>query len=127
VLRTSSQGNGNRLSGSLKAVRNAATLFVVAFFALGSFPSVAFAQKTLTNFINTATEVVGLAIPFALLLLLFFWSMMQLVMTTGDAEKKKQAKQRIIWGIIAIFVIFSLGGLIAAIQQTFFSDSLTLP
>ncbi len=107
-------------------VRFGAWLPGAAILIAALSPSVAFARKNLTDFITSATDVVLWATPFAVLILLFFWSMFQLIMTTGDAEKKKQAKQRIIWGIIAIFVIFTIGGIVAAINQTFFAGESTL-
>jgi VIT1/CCC1 family predicted Fe2+/Mn2+ transporter len=122
-------GESSRKSHGLLAVGFSGISFAAAAFAFAPMvASAAVAHRTLGDLITTATEVIWLAVPFGLLLLLFFWSMAQLVMTTGDAEKRKQAKQRIVWGIIAIFVIFSLGGLIAAINGTFFGgDSLQTP
>jgi hypothetical protein len=79
-------------------------------------------EQTLGDIINTATEVTLLAVPFLLVLLLFVWSMGQLIVNLGDAEKKKQARSRIFWGIIVLFVVFSIPGLLAILWVTFFSD-----
>lgn len=87
---------------------------------LVAVPAVAFGAETLRDFINIITEIVFLTVPFAAALLFFFWNLYQLIATVGDPEKKKQAKTRLIWSIIAMFILFSLAGLVAMLQQTFF-------
>ncbi len=78
------------------------------------------APGSIAEIINIATQVVLLAVPTAALLLMFFWNLSQLLFTANDAEKRKQAKMRMIWSIIALFAVFSLGGLVAVLQTTFF-------
>ena len=48
----------------------------------------------------------------------FIWGVVQFV-TSGDAEKKEQGQQHMIQGIIGIFVIVSIWGLVAILQNTF--------
>lgn len=79
--------------------------------------------QTLGDIINTATEVVLLAMPYGFALLYFLWSMYELVASTGDAEKMKQARTRLIWSIVIMFVIFSVGGIIAVLEGTLFGSS----
>ncbi len=49
---------------------------------------------------------------FALALLYFFWGMGQFILKSGDSKLREEGKQRMIWGIIALFVIFSIFGII---------------
>ncbi len=77
----------------------------------------------LTDIINTMTNVVLLGAPVALVLLLFFWNMSQLVFQSSNPEKLKDARERIIWSIIGMFVLFSLAGILVVLQNTLFGES----
>ncbi len=78
---------------------------------------------TLTDIINNATSVVVFATPVALVLFLFFWNLAMLTFDSGNPEKLKQGRARIFWSIIAMFVVFSLAGIVAVLQVTFFGES----
>jgi heme A synthase len=80
------------------------------------------APATLGELINLLTQIVIFGTPFAILLALFFWNLYQLLMTIGDAEKKKQARDRIVFGVLVLFVVFTLAGLVAILQATFFGQ-----
>lgn len=80
------------------------------------------APATLGELINLLTQIVIFGTPFAILLALFFWNLYQLIMTVGDAEKKKQARDRIVFGVLILFVVFSLAGLVAVLQGTLFGQ-----
>jgi len=49
------------------------------------------------------------------------WFLFEVFMYTiaGDEEKKTSAKKGMIWGIIGIFVMVSVWGLVAILQSTF--------
>ncbi|TAJ12909.1 hypothetical protein EPO56_03750 [Patescibacteria group bacterium] len=64
------------------------------------------------------TQVVSLAVPTILVLLLFYWNVSQIILTADNPEKRKQALPRLLWSIVALFVIFSLGGIINIISET---------
>lgn len=80
-------------------------------------------HANLTEIINTMTQVVIFATPIALVLLLFFWNMSQLIFQSGNAEKIKDARARILWSIIGLFVLFSLAGILVILQNTLFGTS----
>ena len=63
---------------------------------------------TLTQVINNATIVVVFATPTAIVLFAFLWNLAMLIFQSGDAEKVKQARARIFWAIVGMFVVFSL-------------------
>lgn len=73
---------------------------------------------TLTSIINTMTEVVTLAVPTLLVLLVFYWNISQIIFSADNPEKRKQAIPRLLWSIVALLVIFSLGGIINIISAT---------
>lgn len=73
---------------------------------------------TLTSIINTMTEVVTLGVPWLLVFLVFYWNIYKIIFEANNAEKRKQALPRLIWSIIALAIIFSLGGIINIISNT---------
>lgn len=80
-------------------------------------------METLTEIIVRLTQLVYAVVPVlvALALLFFFWGMAQWILNMADTEKHKEGKQRMIWGLVALFVIGSIGGLILILQNTLFN------
>ena len=61
----------------------------------------------------TITVVVGLAIVF------FFWGLAQFILHSGDQKTHEEGKNKMLWGIIAIFVMVSIWGIVAWIGGVF--------
>ena len=61
--------------------------------------------------------VVGLA------LLFFFWGLALFILNAGDEEKRSKGRSIMIWGVIAIFVILTVFGLVSVLQETFSLES----
>lgn len=85
-------------------------------------PAVAYAQ-TVTQFIAqrvlpVITAATGVVI--ALALLYFLWGMALLILNAADPAKKAEGKQKMLWGIIALFVMVSLIGILAILKNQFF-------
>jgi hypothetical protein len=55
----------------------------------------------------------------ALALLFFFFGLAKYILSAGDEEKKSQGRSIMIWGIIALFVMVSVWGLVRLVQETF--------
>lgn len=53
----------------------------------------------------------------------FIWGVIQMVINPEDAEKRKQGKQYMIWGLIGLFVMLSVWGLVAILTATFSINS----
>jgi len=51
--------------------------------------------------------------------LVFFWGLVKFILNTGSGSEAEQAKGIMFWGIIALFVMFSVWGLVRLIQNTF--------
>lgn len=65
------------------------------------------------SFLNRAAAlIIGIAVVW------FIWNVFQYVIV-GDEAKKADSKQGMVWGIVAIFVMVSVWGLVAILQQTF--------
>jgi|SRR5579872_7114865 len=65
--------------------------------------------------------ILGLLIPmaFGLAVLYFFYGVAKYILAAGDAEKAKEGKSIMIYGVIAIAVMASIWGLVIWLQQTF--------
>ena len=77
-------------------------------------PSIAFAQN-LTGFetlVRNIGKIVNLAIPiiFAIAILGFFWGLVKYIF--GSEHDKEAAKKTMLWGVVAIFVMASVWGLV---------------
>jgi len=76
-------------------------------FAAGDLGNIRDLLDALGNLVNLALPVVvGIA------LLGFFWGLAQFIFAQGDTEKKTDAKKTMIWGIVALFVMVSVWGLV---------------
>ncbi len=63
-------------------------------------------------------------IPFtALLALLYFlWGVLKIIRAQGDTDAIEEGKRTAIWGIVALFIIASVGGIIVFLQQDILSN-----
>lgn len=66
-------------------------------------------------FVNIIELLNGVVILLALLF--FFWGTAKYINSAGDEKAAKEGKDIMIWGAIALFVAFSLGGILAFIGQ----------
>lgn len=59
-------------------------------------------------------RIIDILIPLvaAIALLYFFWGLAKFILNAQDEEAREQGKQIMIWGIVALFVIVSVWGLV---------------
>ena len=85
------------------------------------YPTIASAQ--LTGVKDLITSVSGLinpliALAVALALLAFFWGLAKFIFRVGGDEKAVEDGKRVMkWGLLALFIMLSIGGIIALIQE----------
>ncbi len=93
-------------------------------------PLVSFAQPVgtkyipsegLGGFITLIQTYLGYALPIliSIAVLYFVWNVFQYTIKSGDEEARKKAKGNIIWGVIGLFVIVGVWGLVGILQSTF--------
>lgn len=80
-------------------------------------------DQTLTQLINNMTSVVVVGTPIALVLFVFFWNLAMLTFDSANPEKMKQARARVFWSVVGMFVVFSLAGILTILQLTFFGTA----
>jgi hypothetical protein len=101
-------------------------LFSIALLSLVSIPVFAETPKTFAQLINDVF-IGGLLKPVVPLLIglgvvVFIYGVLILMFSEGG-EKKEEGKQYMLWGIIGIFVMVSVWGLVAILQGTFNLDN----
>jgi len=83
------------------------------------FPAIALAQiNTVKDLLTAITSLIALLIPLAygLALLFFLWGIAKFIFKAGDEKAKEEGKRLMIWGIVGLFVITSIWGIIAVFR-----------
>jgi len=79
----------------------------------------------LTNLINFFTcTIIDSVIPllFVLSIAGFVYGIMQYFLNPENEEKRKQGKSFMLWGIVALFVMVSIWGLVGILSNTFLGE-----
>lgn len=92
-------------------------IFAGMFFAV---PSMAFAQATVWTLLDTVTGWVFtlLEIGSVLAIVVFFYGIAVFILNSDDEKKRETSKPIMTWGVIALFVMITLWGIIGFIQLT---------
>ena len=91
---------------------------IALIIGTGFLPLIALAQNA-ESAIQTVARIIGLLAPIfiTLAILAFFWGIVRYLW--GGAEDKAQAVIVMVWGVVAIFVMISIYGLVRFIGNTF--------
>ena len=101
------------------------SLYFVPSFVLAQFNANDGAApffQSVSRFINGGVNPVTIGvIPVLILLALVYvvYSGVSFIMASEDQAKRNEKKQQIFWGIIGLFVITSIWGLVAVVGQSF--------
>src|SRR3989344_4926249 len=86
--------------------------------------------KNLTEIINLFTGIGLEIIPFlgAVAFLVFVWGVARFIRSAGSEKEIKDSKNLITWGIIGLFVLVAIWGIVAFMQGEFgFGDQPFIP
>ncbi len=88
--------------------------------ALVSMPFLAMA-KGIKDIIADITDIIDVIIPLLITIavLTLMWGIVQFITAAGDEEKRKKGREFIIYGIIGLFVMVSIWGLVGVLSGTF--------
>ncbi len=88
----------------------------VSFAGIGNKP------KTLKDIADTIIQIVNLLIPIliSIALIAFFWGITKTIFNSDSEEARTTGKKIMIYGLLSIFVITSLWGILSLAQNTFF-------
>jgi hypothetical protein len=87
-------------------------------------PVISFAQLATTDALLTKIldmiRVTLIPLAFSLALLFFFWGMAKYIRKSGD--EKEEGRKIMVWGVIALFVMSSIWGLVFFIRNEIGTD-----
>lgn len=84
--------------------------------------SIQLSNSTLGDLVNWAScTLIKSVVPllFTLAVVGFIWGIIQFYLNPDNEEKKKNGKSFMLWGIIALFVMVSMWGLVGVLSNTF--------
>lgn len=100
------------------------TALAIATIALPALASAQTLLNTLGFFNQLLNALIGLLITLAIVA--FFWGLVKyLFISKGDEASRKSAMNLMIYGVIVIFVMVSIWGIIRLLQSTFSVTSTT--
>lgn len=89
-------------------------------------PGLAFAQTDfdiggIETLIDRIGSLIQQMIPFvaALALLFFFYGLAKFILSAGNEDAREEGKKIMFWGVIALFVMASIWGIIKVLAQLF--------
>ena len=67
-----------------------------------------------TNIVTPIGRIINLLIPivFALAMLYFFYGLAQYILNSGNDDARQEGKNKMIWGIVALFVMAAVWGIV---------------
>lgn len=76
---------------------------------------------TLFGILDIIADLINIATPIvvALALLYFFWGLANYILNANNEEEKKKGRTIMIWGILALFIMVSVWGIINVVRDTF--------
>ena len=95
--------------------------YIPIFLFFSTIPIFAFAAEDILGLIAVIKYILQAIVPLiiSLAVIFFLWSTSQYILREGDA--KNDAKDHMTWGIIILFVMVSVWGLVAILGNTFLS------
>ncbi len=103
---------------------------IASGLALVSAPFTAFAvASSFDALVTQLINYIKLLVPFiiALALLVFLWGIFKLVFAGGSEIDVKEGTKFMTWGIVSLFVMVSVWGLVEILTRTFFNDTVVIP
>lgn len=105
------------VSNGMKKYTNTAVL-LSSLLPLISFAAPLGGVKSLIDAIGGIINDSVIPLMFGLALVYFFWGLVQFISKAGEEKEREAGKQKMLWGIIALFVFISITGILAFIGQT---------
>jgi hypothetical protein len=89
-------------------------------------------MSTPTDFKSLVVFVIDIINPLlyiiaGLALLAFFWGLVKFISRAGDEKSHAEGKSLMVWGLIALFVMVSVYGILRFFYSDLFPGSLVLP
>lgn len=74
------------------------------------------------DFVFVIIDLINLLIPVlsGLAVLLFLVGMVLFISKAGDVKRRGSERQAMLWGLVALFVLFSIWGILRVLDESFF-------
>lgn len=91
-------------------------------------PVMAFAQTTIKNVNDVATRLRDLGNLFTYLLIaaaviFIIWNVVVYLIKGSEEDARKKAASSILWGVVGLFIILSIWGLVNILMNTFHTET----
>lgn len=75
--------------------------------------------NSIQDLITAIGSLIGLLIPFVvgIIVLVIFWGIAKFVYYADNEDERKKGKKIMLWGIIVLFIITSLWGIVSLFQE----------
>lgn len=89
-------------------------LLIIYIFSLLTTPTVALAQGDFKSVIGGITDFLMSLVPLltGVALLVFFWGLVEYISQAGSGAEVEESKKRMVWGIVGLFVITTIWGIV---------------
>lgn len=86
-----------------------------------TFPLFAFAQTDIFTILSVIDDLLGTIIPILMVVatIVFLWGIVMYITAAGDEKKAATAKTYITSGIIGLFFMVAIWGIVSAVVSTF--------
>ena len=80
---------------------------------------------TFKDIVHNLLSIINLLIPVlaGIAIVFFFIGLIRFIYNAGDVKSRSTGRDAMVWGLVGIFVIFSLWGIIAIVQQSLFGST----
>ncbi len=95
----------------------------LAILLTSSVPLLAFAAPgNLADLIKLFTDLINplIGLLTGVAVLLFIWGIVRYILSAGDEKQTVSAKNTMVYGIIALFVLFSFWGIVQFLKSSIF-------
>jgi hypothetical protein len=98
--------------------------FVPVFISVLLVPGAVYAQ-TLVTVVNQLTNALTLFVPVsvALALTVFVWGAVVFIGKTGDDNARTTGRRRMVWGVVGLFMIVTVWGIVALMRTISGTDA----
>ncbi len=100
--------------------------YIVLGSIMALMPLLTFAA-TLGTMLTTVGALFTAAVPIAITLAVLFFIISLLMFLLREGEEKAKAKTQMIWGIVILFSIVAMWGLVAVLGETFGVSNANIP
>ena len=103
------------------------TFTLLALSAAIAAPAAVWAQNIepntayITGLVTQTSSILRLLLPLVvtLALLLFFWGLAMFILNADNEEARGKGRSMMVWGLVALFVIVAVWGLVGLLAQIF--------